>query len=79
MDSRLAFYNCNHFRDRVYLYEEDNPTKGIERNDLLIRLVHSVVIDASGISYVDATALHVLEDIVEDHKGKSSQENNNLE
>lgn len=27
MDSRLAFYNCNHFRDRVYLYEEESPSK----------------------------------------------------
>lgn len=71
MDNRLAFYNCNHFRDKLYRYEEDNPTKGKKKfNSKMNVKVHTVIIDASGISYVDATALHVVEDIVEDHKSK---------
>lgn len=33
-------------------------------------LVHTLILDAAGISFIDATAMHTLEDIVEDHSGK---------
>ncbi len=63
MDARMAFYNVNHFRSSLGKFLAGSPDK-----------VHSVIIDAGGIAYIDPTSMHNLEEIVDDFqkKGESS-------